>query len=167
MKREKYTSISAMIVLLILGIILASHPGSVLKTVARLMGVALIIAGAVYLLGWRKDRDRSVIRAGGAVLEILAGLILLAAPAFVLSLFPVLAGVVIVLYGIADVLSALSIRRNGGRWKTSLLLAVITVALGLLLLANPFSTMAILVRVLGLVLIYKSVTGIFIELQLR
>ncbi|HAM68766.1 MAG TPA: hypothetical protein DCP68_04040, partial [Ruminococcus sp.] len=44
-----------------------------------------------------------------------------------------------------------------------LVMPVVTIILGAVLLFNPFSAAATLVRVIGCILIYNAVTGIFID----
>ena len=47
-------------------------------------------------------------------------------------------------------------------WKTILAFAIVTVVLGIVIMCNPFGTSKLLVRILGLVLIYRAVSDILV-----
>jgi len=100
-------------------------------------------------------------------IEVIAGIIILSSPAFVISLYPIIIGIIVVLYGLSDVLSAIQMKRLGiTAWKPSIILAAISVILGIVILCNPFGTVSALVRIIGIVLIYKAITGMFILVKL-
>ena len=50
--------------------------------------------------------------------------------------------------------------------KPIIVMAIMSVILGVLILCNPFGTVSTLVRIIGVVLIYKAITGMFIRIKL-
>lgn len=167
MKRSKMNAIVSMIIMIAVGVFLLIRPGDTLTTAVRIIGIALLVLGAVGIASQlvKKD-DRSVISLIISAVEAVIGIIIIASPAFVVSLFPIIVGVIIALYGLSDLLAALNMKKadNGG-WKLALILSVITIILGIVLFANPFKTMSTLVRIIGVVLVYKGVTGLIIRLK--
>lgn len=156
-----------MAIMLVVGIIFLVYPGGTLITATRILGIALLLMGAVgIVLPLLRKEDMSTPDVIVSAVEAIAGIIVLASPHFVISLYPVIVGIIIALYGLSDVMTALHMKQvDIGSWKTALILAVITVVLGVVVLVNPFKTMSVLVRIVGIVLIYKGITGLFIQLK--
>lgn len=156
-----------MAIMLVVGIIFLIYPGGTLITATRILGIALLLMGAVgIVLPLLRKEDMSTPDVIVSAVEAIAGIIVLASPSFVISLYPVIVGIIIALYGLSDVMTALHMKQvDIGSWKTALILAVITVVLGVVVLVNPFKTMSVLVRIVGIVLIYKGITGLFIQLK--
>ena len=58
-----------------------------------------------------------------------------------------------------ELFQALSMkRRANSHWKPMLILACITIVLGIIIVCNPFSTLNALTSVIGIVLAYDGVT---------
>ncbi len=154
------------VILTVLGIVLLLDPGMMLRSIVRLGGAALLIGGCSAIVSWTRRRNEagvSYLDAGGGVIAVLGGLFLLFSPESLINLFPTIAGLLIILSGVYNVLQALDSKRAGfDRWHMSVLLAVITIVLGAIILANPFGTMELLVQILGGVLIYNGLSSLWI-----
>ena len=129
---------------LVFGLVLLIWPGIATDVILNLCGAALL-----YFL--RKDDyraynwDLSV----GLVLA-LCGLALIAFKAALLSVVPVLFGIALLIGGVAKIQAACNLRRMAyGRWYLTMIAAVISCILGFLIIANPFATTLVLVRVIG------------------
>ena len=103
-----------------------------------------------------------------AVTGVNGGIVVLAAPKFLISIVPFAVGVVVLVNGIVNLAQALDQRRMGyGRWSFSLALAVLTIVLGVLVICNPFSTMEMLVMAIGIVVAYNGLSNLWIESRYR
>ena len=138
---------------LVFGLVLLIWPGIATDVILNLCGAALLIAGAWKIARYflRKDDyraynwDLSV----GLVLA-LCGLALIAFKAALLSVVPVLFGIALLIGGVAKIQAACNLRRMAyGRWYLTMIAAVISCILGFLIIANPFATTLVLVRVIG------------------
>ena len=164
---KKQTSSFLMLgIMLLVGIFLLARPGASLVTAAKIIGGALVVIGAIGLINQLlHPEDRALPRVLVYAVEVVAGLVIFSAPGFVISLFPILVGIVVMVYGLSDVQTALRLKKEGHpTWARGMVLAVISVVLGLILLMNPFGTVSTLVRIIGIVLIYKAVTGFLLQL---
>ena len=80
----------------------------------------------------------------------LCGLALIAFKAALLSVVPVLFGIALLIGGVAKIQAACNLRRMAyGRWYLTMIAAVVSCILGFLIIANPFATTLVLVRVIG------------------
>ena len=98
-------------------------------------------------------------------MHITIGFFFVSAPYSVERLFPTVAGIVIIANGIMNLLNAMELRGSGSGWKYSAGMAVVTVLLGIMVLMRPFSTMATLVRVIGIIVIYNGISGLMMAIQ--
>ena len=167
MGKLQFSQSGASLVMAVLGVILLLMPGAALTTVVQIIGAFLLLAAAAKLIGAYRDRRSefaSRFLLGNGLVGGIAGLVLLFKPAAVVSIFPMLAGLLVLLSGIINLTNALECRRTYANTSPAVLvMPVITIILGAVLLFNPFSAAATLVRVIGCLLIYNGITGIFID----
>ena len=163
---NKKSSFLMLGIMLLVGIYLLIRPGETLFTAAKIMGAALVVIGAIGLVNQLLLREKMLLPVILVyAVEIVAGIILFSSPDFVISLLPIILGIVVVIYGLSDVQTALRLKKAGHpAWKRALVFSLITVVLGIILLLYPFETVAALVRVLGVILIYKAIVGILLRL---
>ena len=158
------------ILMIVLGLVLAIWPGHVMTSAMTILGIALLAGGALLIFSWYsgRNRDSSVITLAEGIVLAVAGLVVLIAPKFLISIVPFCVGAVITLNGIFNLAQALDQRKaNYNRWTASLVMAILTIVLGLLIVFNPFSTMEMLVVAIGIIIIYNGVSNLLIELGYR
>lgn len=158
------------ILMIVIGLLLAIWPGHVMTTTFKILGVALLVGGGLLIFSWYNGRGRSgsVITLAEGIVMVIAGLVVLVTPKFLISIVPFCVGAVITLNGIFNLAQALDQRKiHYDRWFVSLAMAILTIVLGLLILFNPFSTMEMLVVAIGVIIIYNGVSNLLIELGYR
>lgn len=97
------------------------------------------------------------------MIETALGVFVVLRPESVVALLTVLLGAVLLLHGFLDIQDCVQAKRCGyARWWLILLLGIATVALGALIIWNPFTTNAVLMIVSGLSLIFDGVSDIVI-----
>lgn len=170
MNRSKLSTVLSIIAVLIAGIILVAAPGSTLITAAKILGTALIVFGVIRVVFYflQKDKDkRSLLSLLYGFVGIVAGILIFAAPTFLINLFPVIAGIIIAVSGLADLIRSLRIRKLGGsNWVLFFILSLLTIAFGALIMFNPFESMTTLIRVIGVILIYDGIVGLIAAILL-
>ena len=165
LNQQRRSSIAAAAVTILLGLFLAFWPGQSVSFLCMLLGAAIAVTGIIYFVGWLARR-----REGVPALFVLPGVVLFAlgawlmtSPASVVQLVQYIFGAVLIFHGVVDLQGALALMGQGySRWWVDLLLAVLTLALGVLVVVNPFGTFAALVTLIGLVLIYDGLSDLWI-----
>jgi len=158
------------ILMIVVGVVLILWPGHVMNTAMTLLGIALLAGGALLILSWYRGRMKGVdaLTLAEGILLALAGVVVLAAPKFLISIIPTVIGAVVALNGVLNLAQALDQRREQyNRWNLSLALAILTIVLGLVVLFNPFSTMEMLVVAIGVITVYNGVSNLLIEAGYR
>ena len=91
------------------------------------------------------------------------GVWIIAKPDMILSLIPVLCGIVILLHGFMDLQQALNLRRAGYQnWGAALVVAIVTVIFGGALLFNPLMAANVGIMLMGIGLIFDGVSDLWL-----
>lgn len=155
------------IVMVVLGLALFIWPGKSLTLAARILGVALLVGAVISGISWYRDRHK--VNAGYtmlalAILCLIGGIIVLAAPKGVVSLLPKLIGAAVLVNGILNFAQALELKRGGGAgWTSALVMAALTAVAGLFLIVFSFGAMKAAVMVIGGIFVYNGVSNLWIE----
>lgn len=159
------------VLMVVIGLILVIWPGTALRLAAQVLGVALLVAAVIFGISWYQDRhlaQRNDANLALAIVGGLLGIVVLIAPKAVISIIPWIVGLVILLNGVINLAQALDQRKAGDpRWIIALVLAVLTLILGLIILSNPFRALTAPVVVVGLVFLYNGVSNLWIESRYR
>ena len=158
------------VLMVLLGAVLFLWPGKSLELAARILGIALLVGAGIFGVQWYRDRHK--LNAGyatlaTAILCLVAGLIVLLAPRGLVSLLPKLIGVAVLLNGILNLAQALETRKQGGSWLSPLVMAALTILLGLFLILFAFRVMKVAVMVIGVISIYNGASNLWIESRYR
>lgn len=163
-RRIKMHMLLSAVLTLLLGMILTVSPGMAAATLLRIIGWVLVIAGVVSLLSAMMSRGKPVGQ-GDLVLGLLqvaSGLILLAKPNLLVSLFGVVLGLVLVLHGVKDIQSAREAKALGYNWKLTLAVGLVKLVMAAAVILAPFSTAALVVRVAGICLIVDALADLLV-----
>ncbi len=141
---------------LILGILLIMVPGVAAGALVSVLGWILLVFGIIYLV--------MAFRAGGltagpvatGLLALASGLALLIKPGVLVSLCGIVLGLFLVIHGFQDLQQARQSKALGYGWKPSMIIAVIKLVMGALVILNPFSTAALLIRMAGIFLVVDA-----------
>ena len=161
MKKSKSSETLSAVVLIAAGVLMILFAGEGLAVVLRLLGAGLLILGGIGVASYYrgKNQDKSVWKMLLAAVEAVAGLILLVSPKLVLSVYPIIVGLIVIAHGLWDLLNALNgKRRNEVSWKPLFIFSVITILLGVVILCRPFATADLLTTLIGIVLAYDGIT---------
>ena len=168
MKNSKLGKILSLVVIALVGLFLVIYPGDTLNIVVGVFGGALLLIGLIGIVSYflpKNKNSRNVIDLVISIVEVIVGLIVVSNIGFVISLFPIFAGVIIAAQGVLYLISALRMKSDNNSWKLGLVLSLVMIAFGILIFANPFATQAALVRLAGIALIYNAVSGLIIRLK--
>lgn len=162
--KSKLSKILSKLVMAAIGILLLIQPGAALVSIIRFIGASLLIVGCFGVISYIFSPSKGVISTLlfiGSIILALAALIPTFKPALLVAIFPFVIGIVIALNGLAGVFEAISMRAFSRIWGVPLFLSVLTVAAGCVIAFYPFETVELLVRIVGGVLIYHAIVGLF------
>jgi uncharacterized membrane protein HdeD (DUF308 family) len=165
MKKDRITTFIGSLILLILGIILIIWPEFSLDVAAGGISVVTICFGIILLGSYllRKSlREVSQWKLITGILLILAGMFLIPKIGIVLSVIPVILGVLVVGSGISKILHGLEYRQLGySTWWLPVLVGIAAIILGGVAVLNPFKTVTLAIRVVGVILVFDNFANVF------
>lgn len=161
-------SLFSSLVYVILGLVLILVPGLTMTTLVRIGAGALIATGIFDLLRYvfHKESDGKLNnRLVTGVILTIAGGILMSKPTLVINLVPTILGIALMIEGLVKLQRAIDLfRMKYTKWLSVLLVAAISLAIGILVLTNPFNTARTLVVIIGIGLVFAGLTGVIVNL---
>ena len=167
---RKKSSIIMAVSTILLGLALIIFKDVAVKAICTIIGVALIVWGGYYLIGFfvrKKETSFFQLNLFLGIILLLVGIWMAFNPGSVIGLIQYVLGIFIIIHGIIDLQAAFNVKRGGdSSWWISLLLAAITLGMGALILINPFGTLALFLTMVGVVLIFDGISDLFIIFQI-
>ena len=154
------------IIMIAIGVVLILFPGATMDIAIKVIGVILLVAGATgIVMGIRGQGLYMAYTMTGAVVSVVAGIVCLVSPNLIKSILPLIMGVVILATGVFNITNSFNAKKAGAsRWFVSLILAVITVILGIVILLNLNGTADLLVTIIGIVFVYNGVSTLIMRI---
>ena len=147
------------ILLIILGLFMLIKLGSTLITIYRILGIALLVPGALKVIFYfvKKDKKSTDVLIAGIV-QLIAGIVVLAKTEFFVAFFPAVAAVLLAYGAIIMLIRAWKLR-NGERniFIMALVLGIVTLILAGFILAHPTFIARVLMQATGVSLIVEGV----------
>ena len=159
-KKLKWNLILMSALYLGLGIFLLLVPGTALNVVCYALGAVVLVCAVVQLVRYFAV-ERGVFQ---SQLTLISGLVCLGLGAFliirsdiVVRLLPIVFGLFVIFDSLGRIQNALELRRcQYSSWKGFLLLALLSIVLGVVMIVDPFGAMETLVMAIGIILIIEG-----------
>ena len=159
-KKLKWNLVLMSILYLGLGIFLLLVPGTAMNIVCYALGGVVLACAAVQLVRYFAV-ERGVFQ---SQLTLISGLVCLGLGAFliirsdiVVRILPIVFGLFVIFDSLGRIQNALELRKcQYPSWKGFLLLAVLSIVLGVIMILDPFGTMETLVMAIGIILIVEG-----------
>ncbi len=140
---------------ILFGIYLIIARSSALYTVIRILGYGLLGTALVYLVYYFGDRERDRTSLMYAAAAGVAGLLIMMLAPSIVNFFPVLAGILLILSGVSDLLSL-----RGHADGKAKILPVVLIILGLLVVTHPGAIAGAVVAIAGGAFILNGLTDL-------
>lgn len=168
LKQMKWDVILTALLYVALGVVALVMPDTMVRTLGYLIGVFLIVAGAVsmvcYLL---RDAHQNYFRNDfvHGLVGIAVGIIVLYKVDWIVELVPIILGVLVVASGCRKLQDVIDMKRmEYGSWVGMLVLAALNVVFGAVIILNPFETAVFLFQLIGVGLIVSGATDCLVAL---
>ena len=158
-------SLSA-VICVILGIVLLVWPGQSTQVVCMVLGIVLGGFGLIQIILYLATKEKRMVSHSmmmlGVVLAVIGGWIVLK-PETIIKAVPMIVGILIVIHGFHNAVQAIDLKKmQYDNWWVALLLSLLTVALGVVLICNPFTVVDTVVRIIGAFLVYDGLSDMWI-----
>jgi uncharacterized membrane protein HdeD (DUF308 family) len=155
------------LITLALGVVIISWPQETLVVISVLMGIQLLIFGVFRLIGaFATDAGSPGWQGFVGIVLIIAGIVVVRHPFETVAVLAVLLGIVWVIFGIVEVISAIADGSIEHRWSTAIA-GLVSLAAGILVVSWPAPTVTVIAWISGLYLIIFGLFFCFEAYQLR
>ena len=163
--RIKWTYVIVSVFFLVLGILLLVRPEASLTVICRGLGILTAVFGVVrvlqYILRAPDGIGQRYDLAGGLFCLFIAALLIFRARE-VAAILSVIVGIFILIDSVFKLQIALDARRTGvSSWGMMMLLACVSLLLGVLLVFDTFRGQAVLPIIMGCALIFEALVDLF------
>lgn len=166
LQRVRMNGVISAVVWIVLGLLLLLWPETSQKALCYFTGAVLLVQGIVLLAAGVRQREKSLYDMGALALGVVVaavGVWMLAQPQAMWAFLSVVLSILILLHGAEDISFALQLRRAGyARWWLALLVAAVTLLVGLLLLTHPGFFADILLAFAGIGLVVDGATDLWV-----
>lgn len=165
LKELKINTLITAVVYVVLGLLFIILPEAVARSIAVILGIVMAILGIAYIVDYFHKWDIEYKSNGLAVgiLLIFGSLFLLFQGDIIVAIIPLILGFAVVLSGTIKLQNAIVLNRaKESMWVSVLVLAVISLALGFIIMINPFAMFAALIVFIGIGLLISGVTDLII-----
>lgn len=158
-------SIIISMILLVFGLFMFTRPISTINILMMIFGCLLVIDGLVHLVSYFSIKNEFRFfssELAQSIIYIILGFILVCNYDKISSLLPIILGIWIIVDSIFKLQIALNIRDiYDSHWGILLAMSIISALLGMVILINPFESLALLTMMCGAILMIVEVISIF------
>ena len=153
------------LICVIIGVIDLVNPEKMLNIIAYAIGISAIVCGIIFVIMYMVRDVRYNINNNDFLSGIVAaviGVMILIKWQELMALVPMILGVFIIVSGCIKLQDCIDLKKLGNSaYPVMLILALIFIIFGAILVANPFESEVLLMRLIGVSLIISGMTDIF------
>lgn len=163
MKRIKADIILSALVCVALGVVLLIWPAETIDIFCKVLAVGLVIMGVVDLVSYFTNRSVHPFAGALGLIVMLVGIWIFIRPESIVSLIPIVIGVILFVHGVQDLKLALETKDNGyEKWWSILIIAAVSLVLGVVCIVNAFGMVKLALQFIGIALIYDGISDLWV-----
>ncbi len=155
------------IVLLIVGLIITIWPNETLDVAINVVGSLIIMFGVFNLFIEFKMKNNNYLNLFIGILGVLLGIYVIVRSESIVSIIHILLGIAVLADGVTNLKNLLDIKEDTRSWKILFVSAIITILLGVLLIARPNWMASLATRIGGIIITLTALEGLFITFRIK
>lgn len=146
---------------IVFGIVLIVVRATAIDVLVKVIGIVMVVVAVVYLLLFVfSGEGRSPAQMIYAVVSLVIGIFFLARPGIVVSFFPIVFGIILVVSGAANLVEALRSPATGGSKAAAIAVSCIVLLLGAIILFNSRRAVDVYVILIGVSFLVNGILEI-------
>lgn len=174
-KKYEKSSIITSLLMIIIAILLIMKPLKTIEWIIILFGAIILIDGVIDFINYfRSDKETKLYSFDlmEGLLEFLAGILIILNPEVLISFFPLILGIWIIIKNIIRIQLAINLKQiPNSKWYLLLIASILLVIFGILIITNPFSATIAISLLAGILLliseIFNLIECIYILIKLK
>ena len=164
---KKY-SIVVIVITAVLGVLLITMPDRMLAYTALFVGGAFTACGVLALVSYISSAQKSKLTLVLGLISAVSGIIICIAYRQIMSVIVLIIGLFLLVGGIMNLVNSFYVSKKRNRsWIVTVVLAIASIVLGVVSIANPFDTQTKLVQLIGIGLVVFAITDLVAFVQIR
>lgn len=148
------------VILCITGLVFMIFSGTVVNMIGWVLGGIFCVVGLIYLIGYIR-RQMFLSELLFSIISLVAGILLLIHPGWIMSILSIIVGVYILIEGVLKLKIAIDAKKQQARgWWVLLVIALISIGISIVLIVNPFGISKIFIFLLGVALLLNGIENI-------
>ena len=166
LKRIRADYLFSSILTILLGVLFIIWRDGVLDLIGTILAIGLIVIGVFNLGSYFLNIATNGLSVIMGIVVLAVGIGFLIQPSVIVSLIPIVIGVLLAFHGIRGLKETLDAKNNGlHSWGFNMVLAIISVVFGIICIFDAFGVMEKAIIVVGIILVYNGVSNIWIALS--
>lgn len=163
LKKFRADMILSALFCMVIGVIIIFWPAETIDILCKILAVVLIVMGAAELVSYFWNKTAYPLSGILGLVVLLIGIWIFLKPESIVSLIPIVIGVILAIHAIQDLKLAWETKRNGyEKWWSILFMALISLALGVVCIVKAFGIVTLALQIIGVALVYDGITDLWI-----
>ena len=159
-------------ILIILGFLLVFKSDTTIMMISYIIGGVLVASGILalirYIRAGESPLERNELDIVYGIVTVIFGIIIIQSYQAVASVIPAVLGVAIIINSAGKLNYAFQLKDDENRmWKTTMVVAIISVIFGVILLFNPFEAALSIMKIIGIVIIIYALLDLISTIAIR
>lgn len=164
LKEIKWEFLLSSVLCIVMGLVLAIWGDHVLLMLGGMLGVILLIVGIIYLGSFFLASMTNGVSAFIGATMCLIGIWIIMQPEVIVSIVPIVFGVLLALHGVKALTIAFESKKYGySNWIVSAVLAALSIVLGVFCIVHAFGIVKMTTIIIGISLIYNGISNIWVS----
>ena len=163
MQNKKITAILSIVA----GVIFIFMRRFALTTLVSVVGIIMLIGCAVFAVQYFMSKVRDNAQLPGLIAGVIVGLIFATAPGFIVDLFPLIFGILLILSGVTNLMQALSLPGSSEGRTMLIVFAALTFLLGGFIVFHPGFIADVVVVFMGITMVANGITDLMAARTVR
>ncbi len=162
-KKKEIKGILVSVLLIALSIFLILKPEEIISSLLRVMGILVLVFGLIDSASYFAKQDDTKLFDYGllkGLMEVTLGILLIFKYEALISIFPMVLGLLIVFINVFKLQLALNLKEVEDSYLTGVIISALAVILGVLIIFNPFESLKVVVIVSGAVMLLSELANI-------
>ena len=162
-KKREIKGIFISALLIVLGIFLMMKPEEIVNTLIKIMGIILILCGALDSLSYFKNKEDRILNYNllKGLMELSIGILFIFKFEELTSIFTIIIGLIIIFINVSKLQLSLNLKELGSEnWIAGMIISSLSIILGIVIILDPINSVEILIIMSGAILIVSEISNI-------
>ncbi|SER96847.1 HdeD family acid-resistance protein [Lachnobacterium bovis] len=160
-------AIAMAIISFVFGLVLLIFPIGSVSVLSVVIGVLFIVAGCFLMGNYFLDQATAGFTTGLGLFPLVFGILLIVNPRFFIDFIPTMFGIYMLFLGLGELSKVSMLRNSGYNVGLSKVMAISTIAVGMLCMIFSWFVAKTAIRIVGAALIYKGISKVIYDRNIK